>query len=1845
MQEMTDAQAFGAPSQAPSPSLQDGEMSDEQAFGAPNQESAGKAFARRAGGSLFPSAAGLAAAIPAAGAAAVAAAPADPFTFGGASVVAGLVAGGVAAYGAGSVAGAVQNKVLEAAPETAVSLGQSPGQVAQDEQQHPIASFAGGMAPNLLAFTPGGITKEGLAVMGTIGGAQEAAREGISGEELSPTKIAISAGTMGLMQKPTGITRALESKLGAASWVQKNYAGHENSGDIVSPLSDIADISGGDAAANLAAGNPPSRPVTNDSTQQVQNAFHDGAEGTEPREATQDAAALDVAIAAVPGSEEIIPRAQSSKVIGGDEENYFGQEPPTETQKQAIDNGAPEREQPLDIHEAARQENPEAFDNYSRLLLEKQTLREQLYTMASSQAGTKEVGELHTEMTPDIMQAQQRLAEVNKTISELSPQISEAYRTAQEKMPKIGYSDNVNFGENPVPNKIAEDWEAKLTNAGVDPTTAKAHGELQKAYYEQMSKDTGRSASDLYNEGVSSVKAATPRTKKQNEFSQSPDSKETVSQKLGNKVKSFFNKNSLELNQSAYHGSPHNFDKFTLDHIGSGEGAQAYGWGLYFAGDKKIAEHYRDKLSLADKRIVVDGKTFLRPDGEQFMVDSDWRGELHNFLGLAVDNNLKTSLETVRAAREYNASLGTIKRLTQGFNERFLKYMEGKPSLQVGERPGRLYKVDLPEDHQLLQWDKPISDQPTEVKEALDKVKSQLEKSDVLDDYLDRKNADWDELTGKELYQLLKRAHLDDALPSHPLEEARYMKNDEGASRYLNSIGIEGIKYLDGNSRSAGEGNHNFVVFDDKAINVLHTLYQNSAGVKGTYDIATRVIKLFTGRYDVSTIVHETMHAWLEQRFHYLDDPNVSQSFKNDMNNLRDWAGFNDGEGAGSRSYTAAHEKVARAFERYMSEGRAPTSALARVFGQFKQMMGSLYNAMKRSNYHINEDVRDVFDRFFTSNPQKIVVAPEAETASHMASVHAQDARETTPEHADKVRDNVESEILKLAENDPEAKNAITNADQTGEVPSDASSSPATTSDSPAQEPGQVGTGSGAIGPESGAERTEPAAGGAGERAAATESANDTDARAGNPYAETKPNGTEYLDKAGNIRLDNLNSSEDVKNVLRDLAKQNNGFTADRGGKIPNSVRRAMADALGLDPENFNDQKPANVSNSVWAEAVQKLSIQAVEAVDSAAQKFARTGSLEDDIAYTAAKSRANMIVKQFSNITAEAGRTLKVFDKGNMKFLKDSGDILEQLEQNNNGLTLKQRQAQATILSEMKTPQQKAKFLRAEEKPDFVEKILEYRNNCLLSGPITHLHYIDGNIINTLYKPLKVALASLGGHVELGEAGAMYNALTYGSVKGLKAAAAAWKDPMSSELAPILHSTRQQAIGGRVGDIVNLPMDAINSIHVFFKSLRYEQEIARSSYSKASDEGLQPGTKSHSDRISDLTQSPTDEMMASAFKISKTENYMENFDRDSTLGKLNALANTTVGRFLFPFNKISMNVIRIATRDNTVLGVFSPEVRSILAGDHGKSARDVQVASMAMGTVVMGIAYTMQDSINGGGPADPNANKIWRLTHQPNSVQIGNISMPLKAFGTVGEIMRMAAEYRAAVNDASHEEADKMAGHIVDHVSRVFLNGGLVDGISKLIESIHYGNIAPEMQNFVTGFVPFSTLGSQAARYEDNDARVVHSQGLSNFYGITDAIKKKIPFMSEDLQPMIDSFGNNIDSDKYLAAGGYDKYNSDPVVQRLQSLNIGVSKVPRAIRGISLSAQQYTDFSVASGRYTYSNLKDLFIDQDFAKQSPKEQRKQITKAVGQARKDARDDMMQKYPKIMDAADRAQEEE
>jgi hypothetical protein len=218
-----------------------------------------------------------------------------------------------------------------------------------------------------------------------------------------------------------------------------------------------------------------------------------------------------------------------------------------------------------------------------------------------------------------------------------------------------------------------------------------------------------------------------------------------------------------------YHGSPYKFDRFDASKIGTGEGAQAYGHGLYFAESPEVAKGYQASTT----------KGFGLPDGQ------DVQG-IANVIAMRGED----------AARKMYANLG---------DKLEPKITAAKQAIDANSS---LYKVDLPDKQiaKMLDFDKPLSEQSKEVQAAMDKA-FQL--------YLGRiPQVNKDTFTGAQAYEMLTGG-------------ASGMQGYENiaaqGSKALRQAGIPGIKYLDQGSRSTGKGTSNFVVFpgEEKSLTIL----------------------------------------------------------------------------------------------------------------------------------------------------------------------------------------------------------------------------------------------------------------------------------------------------------------------------------------------------------------------------------------------------------------------------------------------------------------------------------------------------------------------------------------------------------------------------------------------------------------------------------------------------------------------------------------------------------------------------------------------------------------------------------------------------------------------------------------------------------------------------------------------------------------------------------------------------------------------------------------------------------------------------------------------------------------
>ena len=182
----------------------------------------------------------------------------------------------------------------------------------------------------------------------------------------------------------------------------------------------------------------------------------------------------------------------------------------------------------------------------------------------------------------------------------------------------------------------------------------------------------------------------------------------------------------------AYHGSPHDFDKFDFSKIGTGEGAQAFGHGLYLAGNPDVARNYRQHLAGTKAGLRHNGKPLPFTWAGGRGPENDMLQRLAKDYGLTYADEGRTMLEEdeQRQAAHLAFTMTSVHKPPE-VHRRLAKLRD---KLSNGRLeyvpPGRLYDVRLHADPEsLLDLDVPLGDQSARVKKALDRKSTRLNSS------------------------------------------------------------------------------------------------------------------------------------------------------------------------------------------------------------------------------------------------------------------------------------------------------------------------------------------------------------------------------------------------------------------------------------------------------------------------------------------------------------------------------------------------------------------------------------------------------------------------------------------------------------------------------------------------------------------------------------------------------------------------------------------------------------------------------------------------------------------------------------------------------------------------------------------------------------------------------------------------------------------------------------------------------------------------------------------------------------------------------------------------------------
>jgi hypothetical protein len=274
----------------------------------------------------------------------------------------------------------------------------------------------------------------------------------------------------------------------------------------------------------------------------------------------------------------------------------------------------------------------------------------------------------------------------------------------------------------------------------------------------------------------------------------------------------------------AYHGSPYSFDRFSMDKIGAGEGNQAYGHGLYFAGHSPVSEWYRHQLASRRDPIL-----------QRYGLDAEDGASVG--MRLAADNgDVPTTIAALEKEIAGLRSDGDTSKGTRNMIERrrnMINYLKDEE-----RNPGHMYEVAInARPEQFIDWDKPLTAQSDAVKSAASKA-----------------------------YDLSPEK-------MHDLQFIR--PQTSAAVKRLKDAGIAGIRYLDQFSRGKG-GTHNYVTFDDNMVKILRKYgiigipaagvlgvdgeerRATGGSVKSAMDVARAIKRKKGGRVHVGPIVGDT---------------------------------------------------------------------------------------------------------------------------------------------------------------------------------------------------------------------------------------------------------------------------------------------------------------------------------------------------------------------------------------------------------------------------------------------------------------------------------------------------------------------------------------------------------------------------------------------------------------------------------------------------------------------------------------------------------------------------------------------------------------------------------------------------------------------------------------------------------------------------------------------------------------------------------------------------------------------------------------------------------------------------
>lgn len=544
---------------------------------------------------------------------------------------------------------------------------------------------------------------------------------------------------------------------------------------------------------------------------------------------------------------------------------------------------------------------------------------------------------------------------------------------------------------------------------------------------------------------------------------------------------------------------------------------------------------------------------------------------------------------------------------------------------------------------------------------------------------------------------------------------------------------------------------------------------------KAAIHLPTRMVSLFE-HADFSSIAHEGGHDFLRQMQEDIRHPDAPQQLKNDFQTVLNW--LNKGRGKPSTAehiQERHHEKFARAWERYIMEGRAPSKELASVFEKMKQWMLDIYQAVVGNRLHpINAEVRAVFDRLLTEEPHMRIVEAEAPPREpSLSDVHIADAETVEPQDALPAADQIAAERARAEQEAPqEIANEIATAvaEDEAERAATAAVEPGTNAGAGAGGRGEVGEGGEKAGPIT--TRGEVGAGAGAEReggnAAAPESrgmvgkeqpkreppAGSAERLAPRPWDNIigKPNAIESID---NLIKEIGNGDPGVEQELRTRAEAMD-FSQFTNGRVTWDQHEEWARATGMPVHELTDRH----FGEAWNSRQMYFAAETINQLNQEIWQARQTGdAVANVVEYERKKALRDALINQFVGARAEAGRALNIFKALKQKFGDTMDETFFQTWREITGKEFSRSKDESEAVSKLTNKDAVAQFLHNTKERTFGRMAFEYWMCSIVSNYVSQLTDTVGAFTTaasklTIEAPLAAAVGAAKGEAQRVRAG-----------------------------------------------------------------------------------------------------------------------------------------------------------------------------------------------------------------------------------------------------------------------------------------------------------------------------------------------------------------------------------------------------------------------------------------------------------------------------------------------------------